>query len=123
MSIKTYKDIKVWQKGIALIKDIYLLSAELPDSEKYNLQSQMRRAAVSIPCNIAEGYGRNSNKDFQRFLFIALGSIFELQTQISISFELAYFNEEYFNKNYEKPREIERILCSLIESNKDFIDK
>ena len=123
MSIKTYKDIKVWQKGIALIKDIYLLSAELPDSEKYNLQSQMRRAAVSIPCNIAEGYGRNSNKDFQRFLFIALGSIFELQTQISISFELAYFNEEYFNKNYEKTREIERILCSFIESNKDFIDK
>ena len=90
---------------MSFIKDFYILSSRLPESEKFGLKSQMRGAAVSIPCNIAEGYGRNSNKDFQRFLYIALGSIYELQTQILISFEQGFIDESIFNEVYEKTRE------------------
>ena len=77
-----FKDLKVWKMAMELVVEIYNLSAKFPKEEKYNLASQIKRAAISIPSNIAEGAGRNSNKEFLHFLGIASGSSFELQTQI-----------------------------------------
>ena len=112
--IKTYRDLLVWQKSMKLVTQIYLLTKELPKEEIYGLTAQIRRSAVSIPSNIAEGYGRNSTNDYIRFLQIASGSLYELQTQLEICHNLAYVSEEIFNKVYDQNREIERMLSSLI---------
>jgi len=80
-----FKDLRVWQKSIELTTDIYKLLASFPTDEKFGLISQLKRAAVSVPSNIAEGAGRNSNKEFNHFLSISLGSLFELKTQLIIS--------------------------------------
>lgn len=89
-----YKNLHIWQEGINLARKIYEVTATFPDNEKYGIVSQMTRAAVSIPSNIAEGAGRNSNKDFANFLSIAIGSIFELHTQMAICEQIGYINEE-----------------------------
>lgn len=89
-----YKNLHIWQEGINLARKIYEITANFPANEKYGIVSQMTRAAVSIPSNIAEGAGRNSNKDFANFLSIAIGSIFELHTQIAICEQIGYINEE-----------------------------
>jgi len=92
--IKSYRDLLIWQKGIALVKRVYQEKARFPDSERYGLISQMRRAAVSIPSNIAEGQARQHTGEFRQFLFISLGSITEIETQIIISQELGFLSEE-----------------------------
>ncbi len=89
-----YKNLHIWQEGINLARKIYEVTGRFPANEKYGIVSQMTRAAVSIPSNIAEGAGRNSNKDFANFLSIAIGSIFELHTQIAICEQIGYINEE-----------------------------
>ena len=89
-----YKNLHIWQESINLARKIYEVTANFPANEKYGIVSQMTRAAVSIPSNIAEGAGRNSNKDFANFLSIAIGSIFELHTQITICEQIGYINEE-----------------------------
>ena len=89
-----YKNLHIWQEGINLARKIYEVTANFPANEKYGIVSQMTRAAVSIPSNIAEGAGRNSNKDFANFLSIAIGSIFELHTQIAICEQIGFINEE-----------------------------
>lgn len=96
MGITTYRDLRVWKKGVEVVKDIYAMTKELPKEEQYNLTSQMRRSAVSIPSNIAEGFRRFHNKEYKQFLYVALGSCAELETQISIARELNYIieNEE-----------------------------
>lgn len=86
--MKNYKELIIWQRGIELVKKIYQLSKRLSTEEKFGLISQMTRAAVSIPANIAEGSSRNSDKDYSRFLQISLGSAFELQTYLVISKEM-----------------------------------
>ena len=88
-SVKTHKDLDVWKKSIELTKMIYEFTEELPKTEKYGLISQMRRAAVSVPSNIAEGAGRNSNAELRNFINIALGSLTELETQIILCKELS----------------------------------
>ncbi len=85
---RAHHDLQVWQLGMTLVKDIYVLTQKFSDSEKYGLCSQMRRAAVSIPSNIAEGAARSGNKEFLRFLFIARGSLSELETQAMIAQDL-----------------------------------
>lgn len=85
--IKSYKELIVWQKSMVLVSDIYKVSASFPDSEKFGLTSQMRRASVSIPSNIAEGWGRLSRKNYIQFLRISRGSLFELETQLLITKE------------------------------------
>lgn len=112
--MKTYRDLIVWQKSILLVEKIYLLSRELPDDEKFGLISQMRRASVSIPSNIAEGYGRRSTSDYIRFLNIAIGSLYELQTQIEITRQLNYISLNIYSDIFGRTREIERMLCSLV---------
>jgi len=87
--VKTFRDLLVWQKGMTLVTKVYLAAKELPREEMYGLTSQMRRCAISIPSNIAEGHSRTTRKEFLRFLEISLGSLFELQTQIEIARNLA----------------------------------
>lgn len=112
--VKTYRDLIVWQKAMALVTIIYRITNEFPKGESFGMISQMRRCAVSIPSNIAEGYGRHSTGDYIRFLQIAMGSIYELQTQLEIALNLEYVSDVVFNENYEGFREIERMLSSLI---------
>lgn len=96
-----YKDLKFWQLSRVFCKDIYQITNQFPDSEKFGLVSQLRRASISIPSNIAEGASRKSNKDFSRFLTIALGSCYEIETQLLLSFDLQFINKlELENLNF-----------------------
>ncbi len=89
-----FKELKVWQNARKHVKEIYVATKDFPSEEKFGLISQMRRSAVSIPSNIAEGSGRNTNKDFSHFLNISLGSAYELQTLLFLSQDLEFLNEE-----------------------------
>ena len=91
--IKSYTELEVWKEARALSKEIYLVSANFPSEEKFGLTSQIRRATVSIPSNIAEGCGRNHPKESIQFFFIARGSIYELETQLYLAFDLDFINE------------------------------
>lgn len=113
--IRNYRDLIVWQKSMALVTDVYSITRLFPKEELYGLRSQIRRSAVSIPSNIAEGYGRYSTNDYIRFLQIAISSLYEFQTQLEIGFNLEYLSKDIFNKVYEQSREIERMLSSLIK--------
>ncbi len=97
-----------------LVTEVYIITKSLPKEEIYGLISQVRRSSVSVPSNIAEGYGRSSTNDYLRFLQIASGSLYELQTQLEICLNLEYLTKQTFEKVYEKSREIERMLSSLI---------
>jgi len=112
--VKTYRDLLVWQKSMQLVTKIYLSTKSLPKEEVYGLISQIRRSCISIPSNIAEGYGRNSTNDYIRFLQIASGSLYELQTQLEICLNLNYLSKKSFEEIFEQSREIERMLSSLI---------
>lgn len=91
--IKDYKDLIVWQKAMDLVVEVYALAKLLPKEEMYALSSQIRRAAISIPSNIAEGQARNSTKEFTQFLAIAKGSKAELETQLLLCIRIGYLNE------------------------------
>ena len=117
--MKTYRDLLVWQKAMALVTRIYQLSKSFPRDETYGLTSQMRRCAVSIPSNMVEGYGRRSTNDYIRFLQIATGSLYELQTQMEISLNLRYLKKSDFDSLYESSKEIERMLSSLTKKLSD----
>lgn len=113
-TVKTYNDLIVWQKAMQLITEIYMITKKFPKEERYGLISQIRRSSVSVPSNIAEGFGRDSTNDYVRFLQIANGSLYELQTQLKICNNLKYLSNQIYNKIYEQSREIERMLASLI---------
>ena len=121
--IKTFRDLVVWQKSMAFVTRLYGETNEFPDSEKFGLVSQMRRCAVSIPSNIAEGYGRRTSGDYVRFLQIAIGSIYELQTQLEISHNLAFLEEGRYGDLNEDLCEIERMLSSLVAKIRAFKDR
>ena len=108
-----FKKLIVWQKTRDLVKNIYLLTKSFPKEELYGLTSQIRRSAVSILSNIAEGAGRNSKKDFNRFLDIANGSAFELETQIILSFDLDYITETEMNSILNQIEEIQKMIYGL----------
>jgi four helix bundle protein len=112
-SMKTFRDLVVWQKSMNLVTQIYDLTKKFPKDENYGLTLQIRRCAVSIPSNIAEGYGRKSTQDYLRFLQISISSLYELQTQIEIGLNLKYLSNEDFDKVYELSREVERMISSL----------
>jgi four helix bundle protein len=88
-----FKDLEIWKLSRKFCSEIYNITLNFPESEKFGLTNQLRRASVSVPSNIAEGCSRSSNKDFSRFLEIAIGSIFEIETQLLISFDLGYINQ------------------------------
>lgn len=114
MAIKTYRDLLVWQKSMELVTRIYESVKNFPDEELYALTNQIKRSAVSVPSNIAEGFGRGSTADYTRFLKVASGSLYELQTQLEIAMNLSYLDRYSFDQVYELSTEIEKMLSSLI---------
>jgi four helix bundle protein len=113
--IETYRDLEIWQKGIDVVKEIYTLTAKFPKEESYGLTSQMKRAAISIPSNAAEGFRRQYNKEFKQFLYIVLGSCAELETQITISRELGYIESQKEKDLIENLDHICRMTSNLIK--------
>jgi four helix bundle protein len=116
--MKNYRDLKLWQKSIELVVNLYQLTNQFPKNELFGIVTQIRRSAVSIPSNVAEGFGRRYDKEFIRFLQIAMGSIFELQTQILISLKLNFINQDTYRIIHSDTRELELILKTLIEKLK-----
>ncbi len=109
-----FRELKVWQKSRVLVKEVYLLTAQLPQTEKYNLASQMQSAAVSVISNIAEGSGRGSDVDFARFLDMSLGSSHELESQILVASDLSFINLDNHQPLMDVLSEIQRMLIGLM---------
>lgn len=111
--MRNFKKLQVWQKSITLVEIVYRISEPMPETEKYGLTSQMRRSAVSIPSNIAEGSCRESSKDYAYLLRVALGSAFELETQIYICHKLRYLKQKDFIHLDKNITEIQKMLSGL----------
>ncbi len=111
--MNNFRELKVWQKSISIVVKIYEHTKKFPSDERFNLVSQMQRAATSIPSNISEGAGRNSNKSFKYFLTISIGSAHELETQIIISNKLRYLSNENCELLITELTEIQKMLYSL----------
>ena len=116
MSLLHYRELIAWQKSMALVKRVYSLSKEFPNDERFGLTSQIRRAAVSVPSNIAEGQGRDSTKEFIHHLSIAYGSLMEVETQILIGQDLGYLRNEAVSTLLAESAEAGRIINGLMRS-------
>ena len=114
--LKNYRELKVWQKSYQLCLEIYKITARFPKEERFGLTSQIRRAAVSVPSNIAEGYGRKTTADYIRSLYIAYGSNCELETWVLLSQDLGYINSALLKGIKDEIEEVERMLKALIKS-------
>lgn len=114
--MKNFKKLKVWQKSIELVKLIYKRTSDFPKNEMFGLTSQIRRASVSIPSNISEGSGRGSKKEFNHFLNIALGSTYELETQLIISHEIELISNDDFSELNSIVDEIQKMIIGLQKS-------
>jgi four helix bundle protein len=112
--MKSYRDLIVWQKSVEMVTHVYKLLNAFPEDEKFGLTSQIKRSSISISSNIAEGYGRNYTKDYSRFLNIARGSLFEMQTQFQIAQNLNFINENDLTTINDLSVEIEKMLNFLI---------
>lgn len=112
--MRNFRNLNIWKRGIQLVKMIYKVSAQLPKEEVYGLKSQICRAAVSVPSNIAEGCSRNSEMEYKRFLEIAIGSLFEVETQLIIIGELAYAENKDIQPIIEEIESLEKMINSLI---------
>ena len=117
MAVKNFKELVVWQKSMEVAKMIYSLVRKLPKEELFALSDQMRRAAVSIPSNIAEGHGRSSKKELVHFLFVSLGSASELETQLILSQQLGFLPQEQFDELNNLNNEVLKMLSALIRTN------
>jgi four helix bundle protein len=111
-----YKELEVWRKGIALITELYKVTQPFPDSEKFGLVSQIRRAATSVPANIAEGWGRGSTKEYIQHLFVARGSLMELETHLIVAGNIGYLGEEALRQAASEIECIAKMLNRLIHS-------
>lgn len=114
-AISSFKDLLIWKMGKELVLDTYRMTQSFPQNEKFGLTDQMRRASISIPCNIAEGFNRKYSSDYKRFLFIALGSCGELETQLEIAQSLQLINPESAKKITEKLDHESRMVRKLLE--------
>jgi four helix bundle protein len=114
-----YRELKVWQLGVDLALEIYRLTADFPKTEQYGLTSQLRRAAVSIPSNIAEGHARKTSREMQRFVNIAKGSLAELETQLIIAGELKLLTDDQLRQLLRMTEEESRMLSGLLRSVND----
>jgi len=114
--VKSYEELDVWQKGVSLAIEVYKVTELFPRSERFGLMGQIRRAATSIPANIAEGWGRGSTKEYIQFLLVARGSLLELETHLVISQKLNYVKEEQFEDLKMQTRRIGRMLNGLIQA-------
>ena len=113
MAWSHYKDLVVWQKAMELTDEVYHLTRLLPKEELFSLSDQMRRAAISIPSNIAEGYGRQTEREFKPFLSVARGSVFEAETQINIGIRQNYYSDDTAEKALSLCNEVGRMLTRL----------
>ena len=111
-----YKELKFWQRSRVFCKEIYVSTNKFPKEEKFGLISQLRRASISIPSNIAEGASRKSNKDFSRFLTLALGSCYEIETQLLISYDLEFIDEKNLNFLVEELNQIIKMMSKFNSS-------
>jgi len=123
--VRSYKDLDAWRAGVRLVKSVYGISRSFPSDERFGLVSQVRRASVSVPSNIAEGWGRGSTQEYLRFLRMARASLFEVETQLIIAQELEFVTSEQVNEVQQEASEAGRILTGLIKSieNRLRIDK
>ena len=112
--VHSYRDLLVWQKSISLAKELYAATKRFPEDERFGLISQIRRAAVSVPSNIAEGQARRTAKSFTQFLYISKGSLAELDTQLILSHEFKYVEKEECDKLLKQIDELQRMIFSLI---------
>ena len=113
MNVSSYKDLKVWQKAMNLVEEVYRLTANFPREELYGLVSQLNRAAVSVPSNLAEGSSRRSTKEYLRFVRISLGSVAELETQVELAKRLKFITELQQNILTNLLDEVGRMLNGL----------
>jgi four helix bundle protein len=118
MAIQSYRDLLVWQKSMDLVTEIYQLTRPFPQEELFGLTSQTRRAAVSVPANIAEGYGRIHRKEYLYHLSIARGSLMEVETHLQIALRLTYLSREQGAQIWSLLQEVGRLLNGLIRSLK-----
>lgn len=116
VAVKGYRDLVAWQKAYALGLLIYKLTARFPDAERYGLTSQLRRGSVSVASNIAEGYGRGGRSDYVRFLKIARGLLYEIDTQVSFAVDLSFVTQDDYRACKAVIDECERVLAGLIRS-------
>jgi len=112
--MNTYRDLIVWQKAMTLVTDVYLVTSGFPKEEMFSITSQIKRSSVSVPSNLAEGFGRHYTREFIRFMQISRGSLYELQTQLEIAGNLNFLDKENLENLLEKSNEIERMLNKLI---------
>ena len=117
--MRDFKKLEIWKNGITIVKHVYSLVQKLPSEEKFGLKSQLSRAAISVPSNIAEGCSRNSEVEFKRFLEIALGSLFEVETQLIISEELNFFDSDELKSIFELISIESKMINSLISKIKN----
>lgn len=113
-TVKSYRDLVAWQRARELVKEVYLLTASFPIGERFGLVSQMDRAAVSIPSNIAEGYGRSTTQDYLKFLRIARGSAYELETQLVLAVDLGLCDDARARRIAGLLQEVIRVLQGLV---------
>ncbi|MCW0481224.1 four helix bundle protein [Gaoshiqia sediminis] len=111
--MKTYREFIAWQKAMSFVTLTYKTTHSFPKEEMFGLTSQIRRSSVSIPSNFAEGFGRKGNNEFLRFIRIAIGSLYECQTQLEIARNIEYFDQEQFDFLHNKSKEIEALLRGL----------
>ena len=117
--VNSYKELIIWQKSIVLVSKVYSLTKKFPNDEKYGLVSQLNRASVSIPANIAEGWGRESRKNYVQFLRISRGSLFELETLLIISANEGFITPESFKEISIYTDEVSRMIVSMIKKLED----
>lgn len=118
VKVKTYRDLIVWQKAMEMTVMLYQIASKLPKEETFALCSQMRRAAVSIPSNIAEGFGRNSKKEYLQFLYIAYGSVCELETQLMLCVRIEYLTEIEIQPLMDILTEIGKMITTITKKLK-----
>ncbi|MDE1206949.1 four helix bundle protein [Tenacibaculum larymnensis] len=116
--MRNFRNLNVWKQGIEIVKRVYNLSEKLPSEEKFGLRSQITRATISIPSNIAEGASRNSEIEFKRFLEISMGSLFEVETQLIIIGELGFISSEELKPIFELLEKEAKMINSLINKIK-----
>jgi len=117
-NIRTYRDLVAWQLAMELAEKVFRLTAEFPKSELYGMVGQMRRAAVSVPANVAEGYGRGRKAEFKRFLEIARGSLFELQTHAELARRMKWIKGKDLTKARDLTQRVDAVLTGLLKSVK-----
>lgn len=114
--VRSYEDLRVWSAGIAIAEAVYEATRSFPEDEKYGLTSQLRRAVVSIPSNLAEGWGRGSRTDYRRFVVVARGSLYEVETQLLLAHRFGYLAPEAYGELRGQTQSLSRQLQALIRA-------